>query len=187
MIDDTVLFTRVLLNTSLSYIEGINDMAQLLSEMAMELVQAQIDAGRLSTENMREVLQATHQNLLGLQASEASTQSQVALPQQLDWKKSISRLWITCLECGATLKQLTIRHLCVHDLTARSYRTKYGIPKTQPLSAKATSARRKKIAQQSRPWEKAPTYIKSQQVQARKKAVAKTKRPVRKSARVQAS
>jgi predicted transcriptional regulator len=58
-------------------------------------------------------------------------------------------------------KQLSVRHLKEHNLDARSYRAKYGIPRAQPLSAKDTTAMRKKIVQQSRPWEKAPTYMKA--------------------------
>src|SRR5687767_2848405 len=35
----------------------------------------------------------------------------------------------------------------------------FGIPRTQALSAKATTAMRQHIAQQNRPWENAPTYL----------------------------
>ena len=46
----------------------------------------------------------------------------------------------------------------MHGLDSRSYRTKYGIPPTQPLSARATTERRRQVVQEIRPWEKAPTY-----------------------------
>ena len=39
---------------------------------------------------------------------------------------------------------------------------KYAIPNTQPLSARALTERRRQVVQQSRPWEKAPTYRKGQ-------------------------
>ena len=65
--------------------------------------------------------------------------------------------------CGAAFKQLSVRHLKEHGLDARSYRVKFGIPRIQPLSSKETTAMRKKIVQRSRPWEKAPTYIKAQE------------------------
>jgi len=77
-------------------------------------------------------------------------------------KKSIKKYTIECLVCGAAFKQLSVRHLKEHGLDARSYRVRFGIPRTQPLSAKDTTTMRKKIVQQSRPWEKAPTYIKAQ-------------------------
>jgi predicted transcriptional regulator len=151
-------------------------MAQSILEMAKDLVMAMIQAGALSVEDMHKELQKTYTNLLELKTKEEATISGELLTtpaavlldtsngqEKVDWRKSIRKHTIECLECGATFKQLSVRHLKEHDLDARSYRTKYGIPRTHPLSAKDTTAVRKKIAQKSRPWEKAPTYMKSQQ------------------------
>jgi predicted transcriptional regulator len=80
------------------------------------------------------------------------------------------------LVCGASFKQLSVRHLRNHELDPRSYRQRFGIPRTQPLSAKDTTAMRKKIVQQSRPWEKAPTYVKARKLKANNGAVAKAPR-----------
>ncbi len=151
-------------------------MAQSILEMAKDLVMAMIQAGTLSVEDMHKELQKTYASLLELKTKEEATISG-GLPatpvvftsdtgngqEKIEWKKSIRKHTIECLECGATFKQLSVRHLKEHDLDARSYRAKYGIPRTHPLSAKDTTAVRKKIAQKSRPWEKAPTYMKSQQ------------------------
>ncbi len=151
-------------------------MPQSMLEMAKDLVQAMITAGTLSPEDMQKELQKTHTSLLDLKAKEetgdgagalsgsllaSGAQDRGAGAEQYDWKKSIKKYTIECLECGASFKQLSVRHLKHHDLDPRSYRTKYGIPRTQPLSAKDTTAMRKKIVQQSRPWEKAPTYVKA--------------------------
>jgi predicted transcriptional regulator len=68
-----------------------------------------------------------------------------------------------CLECGQSLKQLSVRHLKEHGLDGHSYRAKYGIPRTQALAAKETTLKRKEIVQRSRPWEKALTYVKAQE------------------------
>ena len=81
----------------------------------------------------------------------------------VNWKQSIKKHVIICMVCGAAFKQLSVRHLKEHGLDARSYRVRFGIPRTQPLSSKETTAMRKKIVQRSRPWEKAPTYIKAQE------------------------
>ena len=86
------------------------------------------------------------------------------------WRKSITKHAVTCLECGATYKQLSKRHLQDHELDGRSYRVKFGIPRTQPLAARAVTAVRRKITQQVRPWEKTPRFLKAQEEQA---AVAK--------------
>ena len=56
-------------------------------------------------------------------------------PTALHWKKSIKKYTIECLVCGAAFKQLSVRHLKEHGLDARSYRVRFGIPRTQPLSA----------------------------------------------------
>ena len=39
---------------------------------------------------------------------------------------------------------------------------KYGISRTQPLAARDTTARRRQVVQETRPWEQAPTYRKGQ-------------------------
>ena len=80
----------------------------------------------------------------------------------MDWRKSITRHTVTCLECGQPFKQLSHRHLQEHELDGRSYRMKYGIPRTQPLAAKTTTARRRELVQGIRPWEQTPTYLKGQ-------------------------
>jgi hypothetical protein len=50
----------------------------------------------------------------------------------------------------------------MHGLDGPSYRAKYGIPRTQPLAARTTTERRRQVVQETRPWEKAPTYRKGQ-------------------------
>jgi predicted transcriptional regulator len=140
-------------------------MAQTLLEMAKDLTRSLVETGSLSTENMQDVLQQTHTTLRALRGQEESgavTTLPVADASPVDWRKSISKYTITCLDCDQALKQLSIRHLRVHGLDARSYRTKYGIPPTVPLAARSTTERRRQVVRQTRPWEKAPTYRKGQ-------------------------
>jgi predicted transcriptional regulator len=131
--------------------------------MAKDLVMAHMQAGQLLPEDMQNALHRTYASLMALKAQEETgVVSPVRISEATpDWKKSITKHTVICLECGATFKQLSIRHLRDHDLDARSYRAKYGIPRTQPLAAKDTTAMRKKIVQRVRPWEKAPAYQKS--------------------------
>jgi hypothetical protein len=84
----------------------------------------------------------------------------VAESSPVDWRKSIHKHAITCLECALAFRQLSRRHLMMHGLDPRSYRMKYGMPRSQPLTARATTERRRQVVQAVRPWEKAPTYIK---------------------------
>ncbi|PON15377.1 hypothetical protein C2W62_24145 [Candidatus Entotheonella serta] len=132
-----------------------------LTQMAKDLVMQHIAVGQLMPEQMPETLKSTFETLQQLQQSEmgpgetaaetGASESQVLA----DWQKSINKHSVRCLECGETFKQLSSRHLRIHDLDAKSYRQKHSIPSTQSLSAKAATARRREIAQQLRPWEQA--------------------------------
>jgi predicted transcriptional regulator len=152
-------------------------MAETILEMAIELIQAQIQAGQLSPGDMQNALESMHQSLMELKAREATGASPVETSPPPDWRKSISRHLVTCLECGRSFRQLSLRHLRQHDLNPRSYRVKYGIPRTQSLSAKATTARRREIAQTIQPWKRTPRAL-----QAREEQAAMAKKGTRKKA-----
>jgi len=132
-------------------------MTESLLTMAKEIVQAQIEAGHGTPDNMTELLNSTYATLQQLQGAEQTGSSEAAPQAPVNWKKSITKHAVTCLECGASFKQLSTRHLRLHDMDGRSYRDKYGIPHTLSLAARETTARRRQIVQQIRPWEKSPT------------------------------
>ena len=121
-------------------------MQQSVLEMAKDLVNALIQADQLTPDTMDEALQNIFASLLALQGREervaAGTSPVIGYP--------------------AVSKQLSSRHLRQHDLNARSYRAKYNIPQTLPLAARATTARRRKAVQETRPWEKTPRYLATQ-------------------------
>ena len=159
-------------------------MSQTLLEMAKDLVLAQIEAHRLSPDEMHAALQQTYASLKALQSLEDANGNVAVItpetpPKPINWKISITKNHVTCLECGQSLKQLSVRHLKEHELDGRSYRIKYGIPRTQPLAAKEVTAKRQEIVQSSRPWEKAPTFLKAhgkaQQAGAQKKRTVRKK------------
>ena len=140
-------------------------MAPSTLELAKELTLALVQTGNVAPEDIQETLQKTYATLTVLKAQEESgvfAPASVSETGPLGWRKSITKQAVTCLECGQAFKQLSLRHLETHGLDNRSYRTKYGIPPTQPLSSRATTERRRQVVQQTRPWEKAPTYIKGQ-------------------------
>ena len=160
-------------------------MSQTLLEMAKDLVMAQIAAHRLLPDDMHPFLQQTYASLQALKMQEDTHGSVAVAPPEtpvepIHWKKSITKHHVTCLECGASFKQLSVRHLKEHGLDGKAYRIKYGIPRAQPLSAKATTSRRKEIVQRSRPWEKAPTFVKAQE--KAQKTVAQRKKTARRKA-----
>ena len=147
-------------------------MSQTLLEMAKDLVLAQIQAKTLPPDDMHPVLQQTYASLKALKTQEDTHGSGAVAPLEtppkpVAWRKSITKHTVMCLECRASFKQLSVRHLKEHGLDGKAYRVKYGIPRTQPLAAKEITSRRKEIVQRARPWEKAPTYLKAQERAAR--------------------
>src|SRR4030095_1959763 len=160
-------------------------MSQTLLEMAKDLVLAQIRAHKLSPDEMHTALHQTYTTLMTLKAQEGSDGSLAAVTPEaslapVHWRKSITKHTVACLECGQSLKQLSVRHLKEHGLDGRSYRIKYGIPRTQALAAKEITSRRKAMVQRSRPWEKAPTFRKAQgEKEGQQASVAQRKKRTR--------
>src|SRR5882672_7315265 len=137
---DAVIEAKKRLRFPITYTKE-GSMSQTLLEMAKDLVLAQIQAKTLPPDDMHQALQHTHTSLLALKAQEDAHGS-VAIatpatpPERVHWRKSITKHTVTCLECGASFKQLSVRHLKEHGLDGRSYRVKYGIPRIQSLAAK---------------------------------------------------
>jgi len=149
-------------------------MPQSALEMAKELTMAFFETGNVPAEDMQDTLQRTHATLTALKAQEAAGTTTVPVSNALsaNWRKSITKHAVTCLECGKPFKQLSTNHLMMHGLDGRSYRAKYGIPRTQSLAAKTTTARRREVVQELRPWEKAPMYRQAQERDGKAPAVA---------------
>ncbi|WP_089939341.1 MucR family transcriptional regulator [Candidatus Entotheonella palauensis] len=128
-------------------------MPQSLLEIAKELVVEQIRQYCLLSDETQALLLTTHETLEKLQRAEMSGAA-LTSPERgeesfrADWQRSITKHAVICMECGDTFRQLSSRHLRRHDLDARSYRRKYGIPRTQPLSSHRATARRRKLARQ---------------------------------------
>ena len=146
-------------------------MASPITEMAKDLTLALIKAHLITAADMQQRLIEAHASLLQLKAREDSTlesgigrEAQIdSSPAPQDWKQSIKKNSIVCLICGRTFKQLSVSHLHQHGFNPRTYRQHFGIPNTQSLFAKDIMAKRRQAAQRTRPWETAPTYLKSQE------------------------
>ena len=134
-------------------------MPQSLLEMAKELVTELIRVHRLSPEDAHALLMSTHATLQGLHQQEAPGAAAHAPAgdeaRASGWRRSISQHAVTCLECGESFRQLSSRHLRQHGIDTATYRRKYGIPRTQPLSSRQATARRRQLAREIRPWEQA--------------------------------
>ena len=161
-------------------------MTESVLEMAKDLVSEQIKSGGIAPEYVADLLTTTHHQLLSLKSREL-THTQPHADQTetgtTDWKKSITKHAVICLECGTSFKQLSTKHLNQHDLNSRSYREKYGIPQTQSLVCQETRARRQEIVRAVRPWEKSPTNQKAQAETATKASLAPKKKPPKKASK----
>jgi predicted transcriptional regulator len=138
---------------------------QSIVELVKDLTIALIEKRDISPEDMQDTLQRTYATLTALKVQEERgvfDPEPVSASSVGDWRKSITKHTVTCLECNLAFKQLSIRHLRMHGLDGHSYRAKYGIPRTQPLAARDTTARRRQVVQETRPWEQAATYRKGQ-------------------------
>ncbi len=130
-------------------------MTKSLTEMAVEIVQAQAGQGKMSPEEIESALQKTYATLRDIQGveegnkaveeSEESTELELLRKDPL---KSIQRNRIISLENGQEFKVITNRHLQQFGLTTKEYKKKWGIPTNQPLAAKSLTAKRKKWAKE---------------------------------------
>lgn len=136
-------------------------MTESLLVMAKDLALAQIESGHATPDNLPELLNSTYATLQQLQVAEQNRPDDTPAAAPIDWRESINKHAVTCLECGASFRQLNARHLRMHDLDGRSYRDKYGIPRTLSLSSRDVLARRREIVHQSKPWEKTPVHQKA--------------------------
>ena len=144
-----------------------------LTELASELVSAQMQYKELTTEEITKTLQQVFQTLNQLKATEinegdtggGSILGDAPEKPSTDPKRSILKNKIICLECGAEFKQLSAKHLVTHDLTPKEYRKKYGFPATQPLSCKSLTEKRKAMGKKRG----LPAALKKKQAAARRK------------------
>lgn len=131
-------------------------MAKSLVEMAAEIVKAQAGIGRMSPDEIGACLQKTFQALMEIQNKEQDVKPEETTVQEKNELEklrrnplaSIQRNAVISLESGETFKVLTKRHLSKFSLTPKEYKKKWGIPLTQPLSAKSLTAMRKKMAKE---------------------------------------
>lgn len=133
-------------------------MTKKLVEIAAEIVQNQVSTNPMSSEEIVASLRNVFSALQAIQKSEVEGGPVEAArtgeegggaeraAEKVDPKSSILEDRIICLECGAEMRQLTAKHLGAHGLTPRDYKTKYGFPMKQPLSAKALTKARSKAA-----------------------------------------
>ena len=125
-------------------------MAKSLTQMAANIVAAQASHVSMSADEMDAALKKVFEALNQIKVIE-ETPAGEAIDDELarlraNPMKSIQRTYVINLEDGSKYKQITAKTLAKFGLTAREYRKKWGFSARQPLSSKALSAKRRKVA-----------------------------------------
>jgi predicted transcriptional regulator len=158
-------------------------MSKKLTEIASEIVQAQVSLSSMSASEISSSLREVFRTLQDLQKAELGeldinlTESAQGMvleesPKQITPENSIQENKIICLECGAEMKQLTQKHLAAHGMNSKEYRKKYGFTMRTPLAAKSLTKARSKAARKRGLPENLQKYTEARR---QEKATASTK------------
>ena len=129
-------------------------MTRKLYEIAADIIEAQATIGPMTADVLEQTLSKVFITLQKMKMAEDGGvllgETKPAVPQEIveeiDPKSSIQENKVICLECSAEMRQLTANHLNSHALTMREYKTKWGFPQKQSLSAVSLSKARSKAA-----------------------------------------
>jgi predicted transcriptional regulator len=98
-------------------------------------------------ENLKKAIEARRQQkALAPAQTPAETVPAVKLKPILTPENSIQDDKVICLECGAEMRQLTVKHLTTHGMNQKEYKKKYGFTMRTPLAAKSLTKARSKAA-----------------------------------------
>lgn len=181
-------------------------MTRKLYEIAADIIEAQATMGPMTPDALGQALSKVFVTLQRMKMAEDGgmllDETKPEAPKEVDPKSSIQEDKVTCLECRKEMRQLTAKHLSSHGLTIREYKTKWGFPQRQSLSARSLSKARSKAAkkrglpekllkfQEQRKQEKAAgiedAITGTPETKAPVKRRAKTKGPAKKGAKKKA-
>lgn len=114
--------------------------------LVADIVIAQVSANRVTTGEVPDLIKSVHDSLTRLggtreEATEAPTPA-------VSIRSSVRHDSIACLECGNRFKALK-RHLTGHGLTPQTYREKWSLPESYPMTAADYSVVRSGMAKAS--------------------------------------
>jgi predicted transcriptional regulator len=126
-------------------------MPKKLIEIASEIVKTQVSLTSMSATDITSSLRQVFSTLHELQRAESGEielpKTQESAPARaLTPQDSIRNDKVICLECGAEMRLLTVRHLSSHGMSQKEYRKKYGFTMRTPLAAKSLTKARSKAA-----------------------------------------
>jgi predicted transcriptional regulator len=141
-------------------------MPKKLIEIASEIVQTQVSLTPMSAAEIASSLRQVFSTLQEMQKAEAgeielapTAEGAGEVPTVLTPQNSIQDDKVVCLECGAEMWVLTVKHLISHGMSQKEYRKKYGFSARTPLAAKSLTKARSKAAKKRGLPEKLQKYI----------------------------
>lgn len=150
-------------------------MAKTLSELTADIVSAHAAKSELSTNELLEEIQKVHSALQKLEEGGKAEEAEGAKAPAIPVKKAFQPDQVICLICGKGGMKTLARHLAqVHKIKPGEYRKQFGIPSSQPLTAKKFSEARRKMAQEKG---LATNLAKAREVRAAKLKAKKTTAP----------
>jgi len=116
-----------------------------LMEATVNVVRAYVSNNRLDSAELPAVIRQVHDCFRGL--GEEQTAAGKAEPH-VPIKKSVTRNYLVCLECGMHLKMLK-RHMgSAHQMSLADYRSKWGLSPSYPVVAPSYAETRSALAKQ---------------------------------------
>jgi predicted transcriptional regulator len=122
-----------------------------LLEMATNIVSAHASTSPMTKEELLAEIQEIYKALVAMEKGDVAAVEQAAGAEEaaapvISKRKAFGKDKITCMLCGKSMTTLA-RHLnAEHGMKPGEYRKQFGIPRTQPLAAKAYSESRRQMA-----------------------------------------
>lgn len=122
-----------------------------LLEMATSIVSAHASKNPMSKDELLAEIQEVYKALCAMEKGVVPTLEATATTEEgpvavISKRKAFGKDKITCMLCGKSMTTLA-RHLGTeHGMKPGEYRKQFGIPRTQPLAAKAYSESRRQMA-----------------------------------------
>ncbi len=121
--------------------EKSTERSELLT-LTSDIVASHASKNSVPSTDLSGLIETVFNTLSGLGASAAEPEQKPAVPI----KKSVTKQFIICLECGKEQKMIK-RHLhTAHDTNPAEYRAKWGLAHDYPMVAPVYAALRSKIA-----------------------------------------
>ncbi len=115
-----------------------------LLTLTSDIVASHASKNAVPSTDLSGLIETVFSTLSGLGAAAAEPAQEPAVPI----KKSVTKQFIICLECGKEQKMIK-RHLhTAHDTNPDEYRAKWGLAHTYPMVAPVYAALRRKLAKE---------------------------------------